>query len=67
MYRILIRSVNVNVVSFNWHFGSAGNTPWETEDLQKALLEYYELLKNHSVNNLELIQMVPVAITVDVI
>jgi len=61
-YRILIRSVNINIVSFNWLL--VGNSPWETEDKLVALEKFQELLKDHSFGNLTLVQAVPVDISV---
>jgi hypothetical protein len=63
-YRILIKSVNTNVVSFNWFAGSTGNAPWETEDEQEALIKYQELLVSNSSGSLTLLQVVPVGIAV---
>jgi len=63
-YRILIKTVNVNVASLNWFTGSAGNAPWETEDEQEALQKYQELLNAHPSGNLALVQVVPVSIEV---
>jgi hypothetical protein len=63
-YRILIKSVNVNVASLNWFTGSAGNMPWETEDEEEALAKYKELLNFHPIDNLNLVQVVPVTIEV---
>jgi hypothetical protein len=58
-YRILIKTVNVNVASLNWFTGSSGNTPWETEDEQEALTKYKELLTANPSGNLTLVQVVP--------
>jgi hypothetical protein len=63
-YRILIKLINVNVASLNWFTGSAGNTPWETEIEEEALVKYKELLNSHPVDNLTLVQVVPVNIEV---
>jgi hypothetical protein len=63
-YRILIKSVNVNVASLNWFTGSAGNAPWETEDEPEALSKYQELLASHPSGNLTLVQAIPVDIAV---
>ena len=63
-YRILIRSVNVNVASFNWFTGSAGSAPWETDVLQDALQKYQELLNANPSGGLTLVQVVPVNIAV---
>jgi hypothetical protein len=63
-YRILIRTVNVNVAGFDWFKGAAGPNPWETDDEQKALHQYQNLLKQHPAENLTLVQIVPVDIQV---
>ena len=63
-YRILIRTVNVNVASLNWYTGAAGNTPWESDNEQEALQKYQELLSTNSSGNLALVQVVPVNISV---
>lgn len=60
-YRILIRTVNINVVSHNWLL--TGVNPWETEDKQEALDKYQDLLDSYSSGDLTLIQVVPVNIT----
>jgi hypothetical protein len=65
-YRILIKSVNVNVASLNWFTGSAGNIPWETDEEQEALQKYQELLNGNPSGNLTLVQVVPVNIAVTV-
>ena len=61
-YRILIRNVNINIISFNWLL--VGKTPWETEDRQEALGKYHELLDSYSSSDLTLVQVVPVNISV---
>ena len=63
-YRILIRSVNVNVVSFNWFGGLAGNALWETEDEEVALQQYRNLIRQHPVENITLVRIVPVDVQV---
>ena len=63
-YRILIKTVNVNIVSFNWFNGTAGNSPWETETEQEALQQYHELLKTNPHDNLTLVNVIPVDIEV---
>ena len=64
VFRILIKSVNVNVVSYNWYNGPAGNLPWETKNEAEALQKYQELLDSYSLSNLTLIQIVPVDISI---
>ena len=66
MYRILIRSVNVNISSLNWVTVSVGSHSniWETENEQEALDEYQKQLKMHSANNLTLFHVVPISISV---
>jgi hypothetical protein len=63
-YRILIKSVNINVASLNWFTGSSGNAPWETEVEQDALTKYQELLTANPSGNLTLVRVVPVSIAV---
>lgn len=63
-YRILIKTINVNVSNLNWYTGSAGKDPWETENEQEALTKYQELLKANAAGNLSLVQVVPVSIEV---
>jgi hypothetical protein len=65
-YRILIKTVNVNVASLNWFNGPAGNTPWETDAENEALQKYQELLNAHPANHLTLVQMIPVNVAVTV-
>jgi hypothetical protein len=65
-YRILIKSVNVNVAYLNWFTGSAGNTPWEADNEQDALLKYQELLNANPSGSLTLVQVIPVHIEVTV-
>jgi hypothetical protein len=63
-YRILIKTVNVNVASLKWFTGPSGNNPWETESEQEALEKYQELLNSNPSGNLTLVQIVPVNISV---
>jgi hypothetical protein len=63
-YRILIKTVNVNVDSLNWFTGSSRATPWETDVEEEALQKYQELLNTNPSGNLTLIQVVPVNIAV---
>ena len=61
-YRILIRNVNINIISFNWLL--VGKNPWETDDKQEAVDKFQELLDIYSSGDLTLVQVVPVSIVV---
>ena len=65
-YRILIRTVNVNIFNFNWYIDEnlEEKLPWETEDERVALRKYRKLLNRYSAEDLTLLQVVSVSIHV---